>query len=225
MCLSDGEKDDRLPSCQFENVRAILNIWFTLWVFLTIFIMGTFFWSMMILFRQKQVWGAFAKRHQMIFTPNGFFRSPAMRGVVRGFVTTIFSEEQTTQDNRGRRFRTVVQIELPVGMPTEGVATSPELRTFADMMQLAQDVAPSIPDWNKNIVFKTTSVEKMTSFLTPERVKTLNAIMSSKGVNCIFVYNERETLLRFETADPLDQTEKIDRFVTKALESAKILSL
>lgn len=202
-----------------------MNIWFTLWVFITVFIMGIFFWSMAILFRQKQAWGAFAKRHQMTFMPNGFFRSPAMRGVIRGFVTTIFSEEQTTQDNRGRRFRTVVQIDLPVGMPVEGVVTSPELRSFADMMQLSQDVLPSVPDWNKNIVFKTSSVEKMLPFLTPERIKTLNAIMSAKSINCIFVYNERETLLRFETADPLDDVEKIEKFVGKTLESAKILSV
>ncbi len=187
--------------------------------------MGTFFWSMAILFRQKQAWSAFAKRHQMTFTPNGFFRSPAMRGVIRGFVTTIFSEEQTTQDNRGRRFRTVVQIDLPVGMPIEGVVTSPELRSFADMMQLSQDIVPSVPDWNKNIVFKTSSVERMLPFLTPERIKTLNAIMSAKSINCIFVYNERETLLRFETADPLDDVEKIEKFVSKTLESAKILSV
>ncbi len=202
-----------------------MNIWFTLWVFITVFIMGIFFWSMAILFRQKQAWAVFAKRHQMAFTPNAFFRSPAMRGAIHGFVTTVFSEEQTTQDNRGRRFRTVVQIDLPVGMPVEGVVTSPELRSFANMMQLPQDLVPSATDWNKNIVFKTANVEKMLPFLTPERVKTLNAIMSAKSVNCIFVYNERETLLRFETADPLDDVEKIEKFVSKTLESAKILSV
>lgn len=225
MCLSKNKKSASLLRCRFRDAGAILNIWFTLWIFLTVFIMGVFFWSMAILFRQKRAWASFAKQHQMTFLQNRLFQSPAMRGMIRGFLATIFSEEQGAQDGRGRRFRTVVQIELPPGMLTEGVVTSPDLRAFANMMNLANDVMPPEKDWNRNIVFKVGDIQKTLSFLTPERVKTLNTIMSAKNINCLFVYNERETLLRFETPDPLDKVEKIERFVAKTIESAKILSL
>lgn len=201
-----------------------MNIWFMLWVFLTVFVVGIFLWSTVILLRQKRAWEVFAKRHQMAYSPNGFFRSPAMRGSLRGFMTTIFSEEQVTEEAKGRKFRTVVQMELAGGMRTQGVVTSPELRPFAAIMRLKIDVLPDLPEWNKGIVFQAGVPELLSGYLTPERVKLLNTIMSSKNIGCIFVFNETETMLRFETPDPLDDPEKVERFMTKALETARILS-
>lgn len=124
-----------------------------------------------------------------------------------------------------RRFRTIIQLELPAPMPTPGVVASAEAGNFARALTLKETYVPEFEFWNKGIVLMTDDVEAIKIYLTEERCKSLTALMTIKAIACILIFNDKNTYLRFETADAFDDAGRLERFVQKTLEHAKILSL
>lgn len=197
-----------------------------LWVFVAFFIFGIFFWSASILFQQKRAWALFAKRAGLQYLKGALFKSAVVRGGYQGFPLTIFSEEQGSTDKRNRRFRTIIQFELPVGMPVEGIVTSPEGHAFANgLLDLTETVIPDVPGWDTSILIKTKSAETLKTYLTPERYKSLQTLQTIKSLNCIFIFDLSASFLRFESADPFSDADKLDRLCAKIAEHAKVLSV
>lgn len=203
-----------------------MNIWFMLWVFVAVFIFGIFFWSMSILFQQKKAWALFAQRAGLQFIKGQIFKSAVVRGAYREIPLNIFSEEQGSADKRSRRFRTIIQFELKPGMPIEGVITSAEGRSFASgLLDLTETVTPDVPGWDHTILIKTKDAEILKAYLTPDRYKSLLTLLTIKSLGCIFIFDRTATFLRFESADPFTDAEKLDRLCAKIVEHAKVLSL
>ncbi len=201
-----------------------MNIWFLLWVFLAVFILGIFLWSLAILLRQKTAWTAFARKHGLTVQQGRFFSSPRVSGFYKEYPVTLYSEEQIVNQSASRRFRTILQLELNGIMPAPGVIASQEAANFARSLSLKESYLPEVEGWNKNIVVMTDNAEALKTYFTPERVKSLNAIMSIRSIPCILIFDDSDTFLRFETPDPFDDITKLERFSQKVMDQAKILS-
>ncbi len=202
-----------------------MNIWFLLWVFLAIFILGLFGWSFHILLRQKRAWAQFAEKNNLAVTPGKMFSSSAITGNLKGFPFYLYSEEQTINQAGSRRFRTIIQFELPGPMPTQGVIASADAGNFARALGLKEDYTPAYDFWNKEIVVITDDQNILAQYMTEERCKSLNSLMTIKSIAAILIFDSANVYLRFETAEAFDDYKKLDRFVSKAVEHAKILSL
>lgn len=209
----------------FSLKGAVLNIWIMIWVFLSVFILGTSLWSYQILFRQKKVWAQFAKRHNMEYIAGPLLKNPTVRGVFRDYYISLFSQEQIADEGRSKALRTIIQFDMRPGMPVEGIIASPGLRNFALSLGLPEDVVPDFPGWNKGILIRTQSKELLTPYLTQERLQTLHAMMGIKNSNLVFIFNEGESLIRFEFADPLDEIGRMERLIGKIIDASKILDI
>lgn len=186
---------------------------------------GLFGWSFHILLRQKQAWAQFARKHDLTLTPGRLFSSSSVAGYFKSYPLYIYSEEQAVNQTGTRRFRTIIQMDLPAPMPAPGIIASHDGANFVNSLGLKESVTPDVSSWNKNIIFKTDNPEALKSYVTEERAKSLNALMSIKTIACILIFDENNTYLRFETPDAFDNADKLDRFVTKAAEHAKVLSI
>lgn len=202
-----------------------MNIWFLIWLFLALFILGLFGWSFHILLRQKRAWAEFAKKNGLILNPGKTFSSSSVTGNLKSFPFYLYSEEQTINQSGTRRFRTIIQFELPGPMPAPGVVASAEAGNFARALSLKENFIPEFEFWNKTIVLMTDDPEALRSYLTEERCKSLNALMTIKAIATILIFDNKNVYLRFETADAFDDATKLDRFISKAVEHAKILSI
>ena len=202
-----------------------MNIWFLLWVFLAIFILGLFAWSFHILLRQKRAWAQFAEKNNLSVTPGKLFASSSVTGVLKGFPFFLYSEEQTINQAGSKRFRTIMQFELPGPMSTPGIVASADAGNFARALSLKESYTPEFDFWNKNIVVMTDDTQLLGPYLTEERCKSLNSMMSIKTIAAILIFDAEHVYLRFETPEAFDDFKKLDRFATKAAEHAKILSL
>lgn len=201
-----------------------MNIWFMLWVFFSVFVLGIFFWTMLILMRQKSAWQDFAKRNSLQFVRKGIMDSAVVYGQYKGFSLSVFSEAQSDDSGRGRRFRTIVQFDLPAGMPTEGVAGSPALELFVKNLPLAEFFVPQ-GEWEKRSLIKTMNAKALGDYFNADRVRVLNGLMSVPGLTTLFVFNERETLLRVETGDPMSDSKKLERLASKVADVVRVLAL
>lgn len=203
-----------------------MNIWFLVWIFLSVLICGVFAWSMQILLKQKQVWKQFALRHKLTYENPAFLKSPVVSGLYKNLPLEIFSEAQTSDDQRGRRFRTIVQFELSSGMPVEGVVASRHYHRFANnLTDLTEVFAPDHPGWSDAILMKTQNSELLRPYLTPARCAALLNLMTIKGFNALFIFDRNSTFLRLETADPLYDLPKMERLIEKIENHARVLAL
>lgn len=202
-----------------------MNIWFLLWVFLAIFIIGLFGWSLHILMRQKRAWAQFAEKNNLTAIAAGFFSSSNVSGTLKGFPFYLYSEEQTINQSGSKRFRTIVQFELPGPMVTPGIIASAEAGNFARGLNLKESYTPEFDFWNKGIVVLADDAEKLKAYMTEDRCKSLNALLTIKTIATILIFDDKNVYLRFETADAFDDFKKLDRFVAKAVEQVKILSM
>lgn len=201
-----------------------MNIWFAIWVFLAVFLLGISIWSLQILLRQRRAWMEFARRNNLQCILRGFTKSPVLKGAFRSYVITVFSSDQTTEDSmRGGKFRTIIQFDMKPGMPVEGVIASPGARNFALGMGIPKDVTPDLPDWNKSILIRVQDEALIKPYLTRERLQVLNGLMSIKNTNTLFIFNEDETYFRFETADALDDVTRMEKQLGKIIDAAKVI--
>lgn len=200
-----------------------MAFWFLIWIFLAVFVFGMFFWSLNILFRQKRAWTSFANKNSLRVEPGPLLASAAVKGFVKGFDVTLYSEEQSADSGRGRRFRTVIQIDLAKPMATGGVVASPDMKVFVNSLNLPNTFEPDLEGWNKNIVIAVQDADKIKPYFTPDRLRSLNGLMSMKVYNVIFIFDLQNSYLRLETPDPLSDEVKLDKLVQKLVEQAKIL--
>lgn len=201
-----------------------MNIWVVLWVFLTVFIVGIFLWSLQILLRQKRAWIGFAARHKLGVAQTAFFASPRVKGEVKGFPFSLYSEQQVTNANGSTRFRTIIQFELSKDFPAQGIIASAEAREFAKALNVKEEYTPDYAEWNKEITVFTMDGEALKPYFTPERCRSLNAVMTIKGFACILIFDGSVSYLRFETPDPLDHLDKLEKLVMKLADHVKILN-
>lgn len=202
-----------------------LNIWFMIWVFVAVFILGTSLWSYYILLKQKRAWGQFSQKHQVEFVPVAFLKSPYIRGMFRGFSIGVYSDKQISGNERQRGIRTVFEIFLKAPMPTEGVVSSGSFRNFVNGLALPDVYTPEVAEWNKDIIIKVVDTEAITAYLTKERLVALNALMSIKNSPAMLLFSNEQTLLRIESSDPFDHADRLERFLTKLTDAAKVISI
>lgn len=178
---------------------------------------------MQILMRQKTVWAQFAKRHNMKCSTRGFLNSPIISGVYKGQFITFFSDKSQFIKANSDSFRTILQFDMKVGIPVEGVIASPYARDFALSLKLPKEIIPDIAGWNKGIVIRTQNEALLSPYLTPERLQTLNGLMSIKNTNSILLFSENETFFRFETSDPFDDIGRMEKQIGKIMDATKLL--
>jgi len=203
-----------------------VNIWFVIWVFVATFILGTSVWSYAILLKQKRAWAIVAKKCELRFTSNAILKSPTLGGVYNGFEVDVFSDQPISGKFREGGARTIFQLSLPAPMPTQGAMGSMVFKNFIDGLTVQEKfLGEGDLALGKDIYNKVKSKELLAPYMTKERVAALNAVLNIKTSPAIFLFSPNETLLRIESADPFEDAARLEKFLTKLTDAAKIISI
>lgn len=198
-------------------------LWFLLWLALSGFVVGAFVWSTRILFRQKKVWAAFAKAHNLTLTPGAFMGSPQVQGVYGNYRFSLVSEEQRAADARGARFRSVVELHRQIPMGFSGAVGFGDLEGQLGNLDLPATFIPQSPVWKPNWFLRTSDSAKMAAYLTEERLKALESVLKIKASSSLLVFDGMNILLRLETSDALADGRKLEAIVKRMAEAAGLL--
>lgn len=200
--------------------------WVFLWFVLSLFILGVFFWSLDILFKQKKVWKKFAEDHNLTYIKGPLFSSPIVQGTFGGHNLTLYSEEQISPGARSKKFRTVMALSLATPMSCGGVVASPVLRAFADSLENTTDLHIESADWNSDRVVKSDNPAVLEKYLkTGNRLKALNSLMKHKTTSLLYIFDQLEAILRVETPNPLYEKGKLDKIMNAVKATADVLVL
>jgi hypothetical protein len=187
-------------------------------------LLGATVWSLIILFRQKKAWEAYAKRKGLTFTKGKFSSSCEMEGSIDGFHVSFFSATQQKEDSRKNRQLTVMQLTLPKPFVNAIGAGTAEMLPFLNSLSEVTPHPIESDKWDKktNHLFSKNK-KSVETFLTPERITILNNILKMKNSDNLILMEEEQGVFRFETSNPMTDVGTIDRLVSKLIASIRKL--
>lgn len=200
-------------------------IWFLIWIVLAGFVLGVFGWQLLILRQQKQAWQAYAKRHKLEYDAGTFYAAPAIKGDVGGKQIAMYTDSQQTQDLRGQRFVTVIEIEIGSGMPTGAAIGTQNMKSFIDTLVFDRFYTPEHEQWDSSYVLRTRDEKTLRAYLTKERLDALTALFKLKSSSVLYFFDELEAVQRIETTDPLRDVDHMEKIMRRILALAGKLSL
>ena len=199
-------------------------MWIFLWIVVSCFILGTFFWSVRVLFQQKAAWKAFAQKMGLSYiTQKGWLVSPSVSGSIGKYGFSLISEPQGTNDQRGVRYNTVIEFGLHQGLPSVGAIGTQKMNVILDQLIAKQGVSVSDSDWDVTWFIRATRPNVVQAYLTPARIEVLKKIFRLKTLGALFLFNESEGILRIETADPMVDAERLEKIVRGILAQLPVL--
>ena len=202
-----------------------MSIWFFLWLFLSGALLYFLGWTLLILFRQKQAWKTFAARKKFRYRTTSLMASPEMNGPVDGHSVSFFIGEHVTPDGRASRKLSAIEVQLSSKMPFEGAIGSGGMVQLVQSLRMKEELSPNHPKWDKNYIAATSSAFALESYLTPERLEALTSLMKIRNGWVMLIFRGETMLLRFDTPDPLDSFEKLDKILQKVMETVSALEL
>lgn len=202
-----------------------MNIWLALWIVLSVTMLGFLVWSLMIAFRQKRAWKAFAEKYKLRYVPGRMMQSPEMDGTIEDYKFNFFTGEHVTPDIRATRKMTGVEITLASSIPTEGCVASGGMIPLLKSLNYKVEITPQHESWSKAYSAQGVNRNALEAYLTDERVQVLTKLMQITNVWLIFVFRDGRALLRLDTPNPLDTPEQLDKLVKILIKAAKVLEL
>lgn len=200
--------------------------WIIVYILFVIFIVTIFSWSTIILLRQKKSWLEFAKKHELAVGKGGFFESVTVDGYYKKKRISLFSQGKVDNTNRGMvRYRTVIEVTFGYGMPGTGAMGNMAAMRVIETLNYGPTHHPDSKEWNKSHLITATDRRFVDAYLTPERLKKINAFFNMPNATAMIVYDPDDAFLRVETIDPMTEVKKIETVIDKLIALADVLKL
>ncbi len=190
-------------------------------------IVGFFAWTAYIALMQKRAWRAFAAAHGLRYTPGPLMECPHISGTYGGLPVALFGSEHVRDDGRGARKRMAVEVSIPGTGPTPIILASGEMVRFARALgePFGPEFAVDIQPWDSATrVARAADTDAARAFLTPRRLAALDRLMRTPHGWVTFVLGERESIVRLDTADPMDTVARVEACVKAMVAAARVLT-
>lgn len=192
-------------------------MWVFLWIVLSAILIGATLWSLQILLRQKAAWEQYAKTKKFTFNRGTFMGPAEMSGVIGDYKVSFFTAERPGVDVRTKRYVTVMEIDLIDGLVDGGVAGTAEMLTFMQSLDKLHPLKIDHPAWEEGLFSFVRHDEVTKAFFTAPRAEALVQILKTKNADVLFMYNDKEVVIRLETSDPMQNADKIDKIVKRTI--------
>lgn len=202
-----------------------MSVWLVFWILLVFVFAGFVVWTSVILMRQKAAWREFAQKRKLRYGRGGLLQSPDVQGVINDHRVTIFTSEHMSEDMRGSRKLTAIEVNLNSEMPITGGVASGNMIPVLKTLALKQEYVPVHEDWHKAYVCMADRRSVISRYLSAARIAALTELMRMKHTWVILVFRDDRMLLRIDTANPLDSAAALDKIMKKMLTVAAVLEL
>ncbi len=200
-----------------------MSLWFLLWFVLSFVLLGATGWSTIILIQQKKAWREYAKKKDLIFTPNKFFEPASLEGVIDGYNVSFFTAVQQNPDSRKNRQLTVMQVNSNKPFVDGVVCCTAEMLPFLQSLDAITPHDLKVGKWNKKNHIRSRNKKAVDAYLTEERVAVLSSILGMPNSDILVLLDGNEGVFRFETPNPLQNAVQVDNVINKLIARIKKL--
>lgn len=191
--------------------------WIIIWVVLSAIVLGASLWSLQILFRQKRAWEDFARKRGLSFKRGTFMGPAEISGTIGEYTVNFFTAERQTEDMRGKRYVSVIEIAVKDGLFDGGVAGTKELQTFMQSLNAIHPYAVKREGWEQSHAIFVRNDAVADAYFTDEKLDLFAQVLGTRNADVLIVFNNEETIIRMETSDPMLAAEKIEKVVTRQI--------
>ena len=184
-------------------------IWFFIWLAFTLFIVWLFARSMRTVLKQQRVWGAFARKHNLLYQRPRWYSAPMVEGEIKGRRVRLYVEEVVDPTRRLREFRTTTEIYFDGGFPT-GIAIGS--RTYQPMLQEIENVqVVRLPVETAfiGVLALARDPAVFEAYITP-RMDALTALFDIKKAERLLMGHENDGFLVVQGADTLEDPKDLN---------------
>ena len=192
-------------------------MWIIIWVLLSAILIGASVWSQRILLAQKKAWQDFAKGKSFSYNPGTFMGPAEMTGTVGDYKVSFFTAERQTLDVRSKRYVTVVEINVQDGLVDGGVMGTKEMQPFMQTLDRLHPYKINHAGWDADLSVFVRHDEPIDRYLTPARIDAAMQLLKTKNADVLLIFNDREIVVRLETADPMQDAAKIDKILKRTI--------
>ncbi len=200
-------------------------MWIFIWVLISVFVLGVFFWSVQILQQQKKAWAAYANKMGLAYESPSFMAPPLVRGFINDYEVNLTTDVQQTNDVRGQRYVTGIEVNMGAGMPTAAAIGTQELEPFINSLTMKEDYKPDFKEWDESFIIRTREKAVIKDYLTDERLKILKTFFSMSNSAVLFFFDEEDCVLRIETSDPMRDVAHLEKIMNNIIKKAEKLFL
>ena len=202
-----------------------MSVWIALWVVISLALLGFLVWSLLILYRQKKTWKAFAQKHKLRYKSNALMESPDVSGAFGDYKINFFTSEHVNNDARGVRKLIAIEIGLNSELPFDAAVASGGMVPIVKDIGFSFEVRPEHKAWNRAYIATGDSKSGLESYLKDDRVKALCNLMKIHNSWVVFICRKNKMLLRIDTPDPLDSETKLEKLTSGLVKVAGLLEL
>lgn len=138
-----------------------------------------------------------------------------MTGVVGDYKISFFTAERTTTDMRGKRYVTVMEINLADGFADGGVFGTQEMLPFMKTLDRLHPLPIDFAPWDAGLFAFVKEDAPIKAYFTTERMDAVLQLLKTRNADVIIIYNDKEVIVRTETADPLQDADNIEKIVKR----------
>ena len=174
---------------------------------------------------QKRAWKVYAEKRKLRYKSISLMGGPELNGVIDEHTVGVFTSEHVSQDARGVRKLTAIEVNLNSVMPVSGGVASGGMIPIMKGLRFKQEYLPKHPSWKKSYVASASNKHVLQCYLNDARVEALSKLMEIPNSWVILIFKDDVMLLRIDLADPLHDPKRLDKRVKAMLNAAEVLEL
>lgn len=199
--------------------------YFVMWILISCFLLGFWFWSFYVLYKQKSAWKNFAEKRKLRYVAGGFYDSPGIEGVVDDYTLAIFTADHSQLDERSQRKLSSVEVALHSAVPVNTYLGTGRMVGILKAMNLPQEYKPEHIGWDDSFAICSAEQAVPPAYFTPERLDAILSLTKIKNLWVVVLFFEGRGLLRVDLPDPVVDERRLDILIKKLVEVARILEL
>ena len=202
-----------------------MNIFFIIWLFISLFLLGFWGWTLLVVVRQKQAWKFYADKRDMRYHDMGMFSTPMVSGAVDGYGVSLFASEHSELDERSQRRLTAIEISLQSDYPFICAVASGAMVSVVDAFDIRHEYKPQVKGWDNSYILRSSDIKMGRAYFADDRLEKMIDLMKIDKASVILAIIQDRGILRLDTPYPIDNPKELDELIKKMIVVARALEL
>jgi hypothetical protein len=138
-------------------------------------------------------------------------------GTINEYTVNFFTAERQTEDMRGKRYVSVIEIAVKEGLFDGGVAGTKELQPFMQSLNALHPYVVEKEGWEKSHAIFVREDAPANEYFKSDKLNLFAQVLGTRNADVLIVFNNEEIIIRMETTDPMLSAEKIEKIVTRQI--------
>ncbi len=202
-----------------------MSVFFYVWLFISLFLLGFWLWTLYVVLQQKRAWKHFAENRKMRYHETGMFTTPMVSGAIDTYGVSLFASEHSELDARSFKRLTAIEVALQSDFPFSCAIASGGMVSVVDAFDIRHEFKPTIKGWDNSYILRASDTKMVRHFLSDERLEKILGLMAIDKAWVILAIIEDRGILRLDTPYPIDSSKELDKLISQMIDIAQTLEM